>query len=133
MDLERKYKIFEEQSEVIPKALYCYPFCFYSTKAVCIIMYGAVQKSCQIRYLLTLLCSLAVLRHVFAAVVLKIKPKRFSSAKTPFHNTRHSASITWLHGAMTGRKTQTETCQSRGENDAFSREKGKPSATHVHI
>ena len=37
MDLERKYKIFEEQSEVIPKALYCYPFCFLSTKTVCII------------------------------------------------------------------------------------------------
>ena len=37
MDLERKYKIFEEQSEVIPKALHCYPFCFLSTKTVCII------------------------------------------------------------------------------------------------
>ena len=47
MDLERKYKIFEEQSEVIPKALYCYPFCFYSTKTVCIINDGAVRKSCR--------------------------------------------------------------------------------------
>ena len=37
-----------------------------------------------------------------------------------------------LTEAMTGRKTQTETCQSRGENDAFFRENGKPSATHVH-
>ena len=37
MNLERKYNFFEEQSEVIPKALYCYPFCFLSTKTVCII------------------------------------------------------------------------------------------------
>ena len=29
--------LFEEQGEVIPKALYCYPFCFLSTKTVCII------------------------------------------------------------------------------------------------
>ena len=38
--------------------------------------------------------------------------------------------ITWLHGAMTRRNTQTETGQSRGENDAFSRENYKASATH---
>ena len=72
---------------------------------------------------------LAILRHIFAALVLKMNPESFSSA---LHNTLYSASIAWLHGTMTGRKTQTETCQSRGENDAFFRENGKPSATHVH-
>ena len=32
---------------------------------------------------------------------------------------------------MTRRKTQTETGQSRGENDAFFRENGKGSARHM--
>ena len=48
MDLERKYKIFEEQSEVIPKALHCYPFCFLSTKTVCIInVWGCAEILCM--------------------------------------------------------------------------------------